>query len=165
MLTWILDEPYKWKTFVGNRVAEIQELSNKHDWRHVRSEDNPADIISRDISPADLLNSSIWWHGPKWLSFDSEQWPENMPIRISQAPEQKTTSKVLINVKPDMSIFERFSNFLRLQRVVAFILRYKNNILSKSMSSGPLTVHELDASLTCLLKLCQSHVFSDEIQS
>lgn len=56
-LSWILDELHRWKTFVANRTSEIQELSDKHDWRHnIRSEQNLADIISRDINPMDLVN-------------------------------------------------------------------------------------------------------------
>ena len=42
--------PDRWKTFVANRVAEIQSLS-RGDWNHVPSEENPADILSRGILP------------------------------------------------------------------------------------------------------------------
>jgi hypothetical protein len=36
-----------WKTYVANRVAEIQRLTTNQTWRHVASRDNPVDIISR----------------------------------------------------------------------------------------------------------------------
>ncbi|GFX49469.1 integrase catalytic domain-containing protein [Trichonephila clavipes] len=46
-LAWIKTEPHKLKTFVSNRVAEIQELSKDYHWKRVISKDNPADLISR----------------------------------------------------------------------------------------------------------------------
>lgn len=41
-LAWIKSHPSRWKDFVRNRVAFIQELPNST-WRHVSSKDNPAD--------------------------------------------------------------------------------------------------------------------------
>jgi hypothetical protein len=40
-----------WKTFIANRVAEIQEIAPIRPWRHVPSQDNPADLISRGHEP------------------------------------------------------------------------------------------------------------------
>lgn len=56
-LAWIKGEPTKWKTFVGNLVSEIQDI---HDWHHVASENNPADIGSRGIDPKDLNHHRLW---------------------------------------------------------------------------------------------------------
>lgn len=164
-LTWILDEPCKWKIFVGNRVAEIQEVTEKDNWRHIRSEENPADIISRGINPNELLTSTLWWHGPNWLEYDQQQWPTSMPIKISEMPERRTATRVMISTEPDLSLFLKYSSFLKLQRVVAYILRFKNNSSRKSIQSGPLSVSEVDLSLKYLLRMAQSHSFSDEIKS
>ncbi|XP_035232408.1 uncharacterized protein LOC118204190, partial [Stegodyphus dumicola] len=51
VLSWIQKEPYQLKTFVANRVATIQELTNGHQWRHVSSKENPSDLISRGLDP------------------------------------------------------------------------------------------------------------------
>ncbi|KAK9722344.1 Pao retrotransposon peptidase [Popillia japonica] len=40
VLSWIKATPAKWKTFVANRVALIQESTNISDWYHVKSKDN-----------------------------------------------------------------------------------------------------------------------------
>ncbi|GFT32662.1 uncharacterized protein TNCV_3335641 [Trichonephila clavipes] len=42
-LTWIKTGPHKLKTFVSNKVAEIQTLSKDCHWKHVSSKNNPAD--------------------------------------------------------------------------------------------------------------------------
>lgn len=51
VLSWLSDEPSRWKLFVANRVSEIQTLTTKCRWSHVASEDNPADLISRGVEP------------------------------------------------------------------------------------------------------------------
>jgi hypothetical protein len=75
VLTWIQGPPNKWKTFVGNRVAFIQEETAVSTWRHVPSQSNPADLISRGIEHTTLSTSPLWWKGPQWLSQELSSWP------------------------------------------------------------------------------------------
>ncbi|XP_011165899.1 uncharacterized protein LOC105200170 [Solenopsis invicta] len=64
MLAWIRGEPSTWQTFVGNRTAEIQQLTDQQEWWHVRSEHNPADLISRGMFPDQFIDATLWWKGP-----------------------------------------------------------------------------------------------------
>jgi len=75
VLTWIQGPPNKWKIFVGNRVALIQEETASASWRHVPSQSNPADLISGGIEPTTLSTSTLWWKGPEWLSQEPSSWP------------------------------------------------------------------------------------------
>jgi hypothetical protein len=70
VLTWIQGPSNKWKTFVGNRVAIIQEETVSATWRHVPTQSNPADLISRGVEPTTLSTSTLWWKGPPWLTQD-----------------------------------------------------------------------------------------------
>ncbi|GFV69548.1 DUF1758 domain-containing protein [Trichonephila clavipes] len=63
VLAWIKTEPHKLKTFVSNRVAEIQALSKDYHWKHVSSKDNPADLISRGCNVDELLKNEMWFSG------------------------------------------------------------------------------------------------------
>ncbi|XP_017763965.1 PREDICTED: uncharacterized protein LOC108553536 [Eufriesea mexicana] len=65
ILSWLRREPCTLKTFVANRVSEIQTKTDVAAWHHVRSNGNPADLMSRGQSPADFLKNSLWRHGPK----------------------------------------------------------------------------------------------------
>ncbi|GBN75297.1 hypothetical protein AVEN_219110-1 [Araneus ventricosus] len=71
VLCWLQKELCYLKTFVANRVSEIQKLTNVDQWRHVSSQDNPADLISRSVDPDRLSESSLWWSGPEFLTHDS----------------------------------------------------------------------------------------------
>nr|XP_031836772.1 uncharacterized protein LOC116428799 [Nomia melanderi] len=67
VIHWLQASPHKLKTFVANRLSEIQTKTNIKDWRHVSTSDNPADLISRGQSPQEFLQPSIWHHGLGWL--------------------------------------------------------------------------------------------------
>ena len=64
VLTWMQGPPNRWKTFVGNKVAIIQEETASATWRHVPSQSNPADLVSRGAEPTTLSASTLWWKGP-----------------------------------------------------------------------------------------------------
>jgi hypothetical protein len=75
VLQWIKSLSHTLKTFVANRVSEIQNKTNIDDWRHVSTTDNPADLISRGQTPKEFLNQAIWKTGPEWLNQTEESWP------------------------------------------------------------------------------------------
>ncbi|XP_011685527.1 PREDICTED: uncharacterized protein LOC105448567 [Wasmannia auropunctata] len=58
-LAWIRRPSAQWKTFVANRVAEIQTLLPTAFWRHVPTNKNPADCASQGISPAELASATL----------------------------------------------------------------------------------------------------------
>ncbi|XP_039951398.1 uncharacterized protein LOC120768688 [Bactrocera tryoni] len=64
VLHWIRREPSSLKQYVANRIAFIQSKSDINAWRHIRSEDNPADCASRGITPIGLMGNELWWKGP-----------------------------------------------------------------------------------------------------
>ena len=51
MLTWLKTSPRKFKPFVLVRVAEIQETMGPEACKYIRSDHNPADVLTRGISP------------------------------------------------------------------------------------------------------------------
>jgi hypothetical protein len=74
-LHWIRGHASRWKTYVANRVSQIQLLLPEAQWRHVPGRDNPADCASRGITPSELIDHRLWWTGPAWLSEDEDRWP------------------------------------------------------------------------------------------
>ena len=126
VLDWLNEQSSHWKTFVANRVAEIHSLLPDIMWRHVPGSDNPADLASRGVKPADIGTSNIWWRGPPWLALDSEDWPTCPPAIVSDAHLEARVVSLQTNVSPvaECQMFERFSSWPKLIRVVARILRW-----------------------------------------
>ncbi|MCG8034488.1 MAG: DUF1759 domain-containing protein [Candidatus Thiodiazotropha taylori] len=74
VLKWIFTDK-DLTTFVRNRVTEIKSHKNIK-FRFTSTKDNPADIATRGCSLKKLSNNDLWWHGPKWLESQDEQWSE-----------------------------------------------------------------------------------------
>ncbi|GFV91435.1 integrase_H2C2 domain-containing protein [Trichonephila clavipes] len=75
VLPWIKKPLAQLKTFVRNRVSIIQELTESDFWKHVNSENNLADILSRGISPNEMQHCELWWFGPPILHHYKELEP------------------------------------------------------------------------------------------
>lgn len=132
VLAWIAAPSSKWKTFVGHRVSEIQELSSISQWRHVNTDNNPADIVSRRCSASQIIESSLWWNGPEWLRAQEEKWPkyDNLIEVNSCMLEQKTTRKVVMSTTCNINILNKFSSVSKLLLVIAYCLRFAHNAKS-----------------------------------
>lgn len=59
VIHWLGKCPAGMKTFVGNRIAEAQELTKGAQCRHVRTRDNPADLASRGMNADELITNKF----------------------------------------------------------------------------------------------------------
>ncbi|XP_045778928.1 uncharacterized protein LOC123876677 isoform X1 [Maniola jurtina] len=163
VLGWLRTSPSKLKTFVANRVVEICETTTPANWRHVPTNYNPADLISRGTKAGCLLDSQLWWSGPNFLSESESEWPVLGEQIEDELPEIKIHS---IQVSENLISFERFSNLMRLKRAFAYTLRFIHNIKNpKDKRTGPLTVEELSQSFIFICKFAQLQSFPNEYQA
>ncbi|GFW13832.1 uncharacterized protein TNCV_1670481 [Trichonephila clavipes] len=47
---WIKGSAARFKPFVKNRIQEIQKYTDPIEWRHCPGKDNPADLLSRELT-------------------------------------------------------------------------------------------------------------------
>lgn len=171
VLCWLAKESRTWKTFVSNRVSEIQQLTNINDWNYIASEHNPADVISRGANLHDLINSRIWWHGPQFLSEPSDKWPDNSNIidRASTPQSVLEYKQPLLSFccKNDFNLFHRFSELNKLIRVTAYCLRFIKNCKATlaGKQTGNLSREEINLSTDLLIRLSQGESFPDDLHS
>lgn len=123
VLNWVRT-PHLLKTFVANRVAEIQLNTSSVLWNHVSTFDKTADLISRGQLPLQCVNNQQWLHGPTWLAQGKEFW-KTLLVPDIEIPEQR--SRVALVTNKSYNIFYQFSSITTLNRVIAYILRFKNN--------------------------------------
>ncbi|XP_003369549.1 zinc knuckle protein [Trichinella spiralis] len=92
------------KSFVANRVREIQVLTLSLWWRYIPTEDNPADLASGGCTVKNLSTSLKWWQGPTWLRGPPETWPEaEREERIESLElleKERRATAVLVTVSP-----------------------------------------------------------------
>ncbi|XP_046143150.1 uncharacterized protein LOC123988154 [Osmia bicornis bicornis] len=75
---WLKKSPQVLKTFEANRVAEIQGIGRDIEWRHINTEQNPADALSRGQLPAEFLKNKLWFKGPSWFQQPEHLWPKTV---------------------------------------------------------------------------------------
>ena len=131
----------------------------------------------------ELLCNDRWKNGPDFLSQPEEFWPKS-PVNTGQVsdqdPEIKNSSASAAsesNGKKDLYvIFEKFSGWTRLKRVISWLLRYKRNLLSahrlrkegkaipntkSAKQLPPLTVDEMREAEREILHYIQVHEFRE----
>ncbi|XP_014672135.1 PREDICTED: uncharacterized protein LOC106812706 [Priapulus caudatus] len=90
VLYWIRGESRRYKPFVAHRVGEIHECSSPEQWRYVPTKLNSADLPTRGLSVAELMESDLWWNGPSYLAQAPSNWPKN---RLEPVPSRTRAMK------------------------------------------------------------------------
>lgn len=166
VISWILGEPQKWKTFVANRVVEITGNVNPKQWYHVLSQDNPADIASRGMFLSELKTSKLWWHGPKWLSMRDIEYTR--PNELNTDMERRTIIQSNLSVEyddPSTKLTTQFSGFDSLQellKTISFCRKFLNMKKEPITDINP-TTHDLQQALHICVQIVQREEFSEEI--
>ena len=155
-LHWIKTQPHRLLPFVANRVTDIQTLTDAGDWRHVRSDDNPADLISRGQTPAEFISASIWKHGPHWLTEDESNWPSLRIPSLESMPELRKVKCLTTLLQSE--ILTRYSSIVKLRRIIAYCRRFRIK------RTGLITCEELQEADSVILKLVQASSFADELR-
>ncbi len=75
VLQWLKSESCHYRVFVGNRIAEIQELTNPCSWHYIGSADNPSNDLTKGRSLSYLVSQNRWCRGPPFLLLDPREWP------------------------------------------------------------------------------------------
>lgn len=164
VLSWLSATPTRWKTFVANRVSEIQDLTEFCYWNHVKTDDNPADILSRGASPLRLQNYSLWWNGPSWLQNDGTNWSLSSFIPAENFDIDARKQVVSLSIaQPEEELSLLFSSLPRMLRILAHCIRFIHNIrCPKSKNTSPLTVSELNSTLRRCIREVQNVHFGVE---
>lgn len=177
-LYWLRKLPHTLKIFVGNRVAAIAKNMQMKTWAHVESQSNPADLVSRGLNAEDLLKAKIWKQGPKWLLKDKAEWPNpkfsvssNDKAEILKECKPKEIQAMLACTPMDSTqwdLMQRFSDWRKIIRITAIVLRYVNNSKLKDprkrTTGRALSPNELGKAVEYWAKCAQAAVYRAEIE-
>ena len=187
VLQYIRNQSKRFHTFVANRLSVIHENSAPHQWRHISSELNPADEVSRGLTVEEMCANSKWLNGPQFLTRRDEFWPrdptlhepelsdDDPEIKRAQSNSQSSSGHQSGDVLS--SLIERHSSWERLKRAVAwlhrfrtwFIERYSRRPISSKVKSSVnrrvLSVDEMKEAEKEIIKHTQRISFPEVIQA
>ncbi|GFV82479.1 uncharacterized protein TNCV_3982711 [Trichonephila clavipes] len=176
VLAWLRKEPMDLKTFVQNRVTKIQEFYPNQLWRHVPSDQNPADLVSRGVDPDKLLQQNLWFNGPTFLSGDDD-YPNQTKNCREKLDEYNSELKNCVNEQIENfqsvlnihvndflnDLLNLSNNYITILRVLSFIFRFVENLKGINKVAGPLTIKEFEKAETFQVKKVQEQEFSSDI--
>ncbi|XP_058465271.1 uncharacterized protein LOC131438898 [Malaya genurostris] len=161
VLCWLRKSPHSFNQFVANRVAAIVEMTHGYQWSYIRSEHNPADVISRGLLPNELLHNKQWWCGAPLLSEENPVSYELEPLDESNIPEVRS-AVVLTEIRSKPAIvLDRLSSYKRILRAWVYVHRYIELKVFKRQKFGEITSDEIREAERSILLLVQHEVFSD----
>ena len=173
--------------FVANRVQSIRDQINPAQLRYVESKNNPADDASRGLKGYQLSDQQRWIKGPDFLWLRESEWPEQPCVLndvLTNDPEVKKGQVLTTVVDEKVDILmrlARFSNWRRIKKCIAWILRLKElrthrelpltnkahrtrNAAIKDTSHKPFKVEEMQGAEETILRLVQGCAFSKELE-
>lgn len=164
VLSWLKSEPYRLNTYVANRVVLIQSFTSITQWQYVSTHENPSDLLSRGVKPSKVATLKLWWHGPVFLLLNKTKWPLTVET-INNIPELKpSTLSSTLQASAVKFLFDKFSSFLKMQKVAAYVLRFIENCKKSKefKQKSPLSINDLNKSRYLLLRLSQRESFLKE---
>ena len=180
-LFWIRNDR-SWKQYVSRRVHEIRTVISRDQWRHCPGSLNPADLPSRGSDANRLLNNNLWWEGPPFLKWSSEEWPRRLDSQSDKAaltellkssPEQTHVLTTAVGNTVDLiDIIDcgKFNSFTFLLRVTAQVLRFVELVRKRSLNvfkvcytDAAIEAVELNRAEILWIRSMQAQTFQKEI--
>ena len=166
-LGYIRNETKCFRTFVANRQSRILRLTNKEDWKHVDTKNNPADYASRGLTVSEHDKVQVWLRGPEML-WQKED-PARNPCPIMQVadddPEVLTTvscnAVVVAETNSVLNLLDTFPSWDEVKETVATASLFLS-LLRKEREVPTLTVDDLVKSENRVIRMLQDKYFPKE---
>ena len=182
VLRYIHNTSRRFHTFVANRISAIHEETSPNQWHYVDSGRNPADNASRGLTAEEMLSRKRWLEGPEFLWHDEDSWPivpdkvDEPEIDDKEVKKESRSYVVVTSVSTVLEqIFMRYSDWMRLQKAVMWLNRFKNYCIQKFIKkipvkeisddiAGPITVTEMQKAAKIIIGHVQCKVWNIDVQ-
>ena len=167
VLSWLDGNPRDYQVFVTNRVSQILEVVPPHMWKHVPTDQNPADAASRVLFPAELADTNLWWDGPEWLHVEPIRIPPQPPRRPLCVPELRSIPVNVTSLAVSVDIEDRCNEYCKLLSSTAWWIRYMD-LLKPGAHSPPsrkLVLSDVKAAEQLLVRRSQNRAFPKDMKS
>lgn len=181
VLGYINNEARRFHVYVANRVQQIHEKTKPGSWFYVDTNSNPADDASRGMTAKELLQSTRWMRGPKFLQergeFQSPRQDNNTSCEEGDPEVRKvhtfsTVTNVTKNFEPNR--LQHISSWQRAKRAIALCLRLKRKLQNREVKRHEnvqrplrrlaLSVAELEEAEKEIVRTLQAENFPQELE-
>ena len=136
MLKCLNSDSKRFHTFESNHLTVIRNGSSVSDWRYINRNDNLVDDASKGLRLEEMAKNNRWLNGPTFLWKEEDYWPTRIEVprlKDSDAEVRKERRIYVTTVAQDLfdSLIHHYSSWWKLKRAFAWLLCYKQFILSK----------------------------------
>lgn len=127
VVSWIVNLKGNWGQWVQTRCDIVRRGVGTKCWRHVPSEDNPADVGSRGT--LSNLEDTTWLSGPSFLLYPLEPIAMNIDCVFLDSIDDsadKNVATTLVAQSAERICFEKFTTFSNLILVISFFIFFLN---------------------------------------
>ena len=132
VLQSIRNEEKRFPLFMSRRLKFIMKSTCTSNWRHVPSELNPADVLSRGCRSDKLMKTKSWLSGLEFLSELPDSWPcrfgeTTLDVENVKAFDKKAASAFFITemIDPVDKLIAYFFSWFKLKKATAWLLKFK----------------------------------------
>ncbi len=117
--------------------------------------------------PAEILNCSLWWQGPQWLSLHPVQWPVSTQSICVNFPEEKkvaSANSVQISGTTTDLPWKNFFSLHHCVRIYTWVRRFLSNArkcVSDREISKTLHLSEIEQTHFLFISLAQQESFPE----
>ncbi|XP_065082551.1 uncharacterized protein LOC135704937 [Ochlerotatus camptorhynchus] len=163
VLHWINSDSRRYRPYVACRIGEILTSTNPSEWKKVPTMQNVADKATKWGNGPCFDPEDPWYQGPQFLWGPEEFWPEQNWKRTDAAEELRP---VLVNrrvkIEPVIDV-KRFSRWEKLQRTVAYVLKFGGVMSEDTSLETPINSVLLCKAEVKLWKMVQLETFPEEL--
>ena len=131
VLGYIANQTSKYQIFVANRVQEIRENTRSHQWNHVPTDQNPADLASRGCSARELVANESWLYGPQFLQHRNLPYNKVESVTNSDMLKGHTLATTALKDGHILSCMCRLSSWIKMKRVLALCINMKKGLTGR----------------------------------
>ncbi|GFS42957.1 integrase catalytic domain-containing protein [Nephila pilipes] len=127
-------------------------------------------IVKKPFKEWELKDSELWWHGPPWLKQTEQFWPKiekqnasSLNLELKSKFRDISQNEVILENREKLLNIAKFSSYLKLLRVTAFVFRYIYNTRNTLKKRGAVNTEELKKSEEYWIKEIQKETYGSEI--
>ena len=151
-------------TYIHNRVKGLRERCPNTIIRYVPTQDNPADVLTRDITAQDLKKCQSWWRATEWITSEKD-WPKTEQVYNLHPPVLPQFANIVR--QEDIPVLSMFNDhrFYKTLRVLACLRRWQaKRSGGRKYHEESITAQELSDTKTAAIKVMQQSAFPQELK-
>ncbi|GFT90436.1 integrase catalytic domain-containing protein [Nephila pilipes] len=134
------------------------------------TDSNVVDVQLHSFPDSELKDSELWWHGPPWLKQTEQFWPKiekqnvsSLNLELKNKFRDISQNEVILENREKLLNIDKFSSYLKLLRVTAFVFRNIYNTRNTLKKRGAVDTEELKKSEEYWIKVIQKETYGSEI--